>query len=142
MDDTPRVPQNENGEQNTEAALPALDPSLLQSIGGLLKAATEEVPSAKETTPAPVRGEELLGTLLSNPALLEELPRLLGRLAPLLSASKKEHAPSLPAPAKDGATQREALLLALKPFLSEGRQETIDRILRFGRLAALLKQLQ
>lgn len=57
---------------------------------------------------------------------------LIGRLAPLLSAapasSKKED-------------DRACLLRALKPYLSEGRGEAIDYIIKFSVLAKALRKL-
>ena len=58
---------------------------------------------------------------------------MLTSLAPLLS-SELSHS----SPADD---KRACLLRALKPYLSEGRSEAIEYIIKFSRLSELLKRL-
>lgn len=67
------------------------------------------------------------------PAAENDMSALVGKLAPLLSGassagSKKEE-------------DRACLLRALKPYLSEGRSEAIDYIIKFSVLAKALKNL-
>ena len=69
----------------------------------------------------------------SPPAPENDMSALVGKLAPLLSGassagSKKED-------------DRACLLRALKPYLSEGRSEAIDYIIKFSVLAKALKNL-
>lgn len=67
-----------------------------------------------------------------SPSAESDVGALIGRLAPLLSAapasSKKED-------------DRACLLRALKPYLSEGRGEAIDYIIKFSVLAKALRKL-
>lgn len=67
-----------------------------------------------------------------SPPAESDVGALIGRLAPLLSAapasSKKED-------------DRACLLRALKPYLSEGRGEAIDYIIKFSVLAKALRKL-
>ena len=67
------------------------------------------------------------------PAAENDMSALVGKLAPLLSGassagSKKED-------------DRACLLRALKPYLSEGRSEAIDYIIKFSVLVKALKNL-
>ena len=90
----------------------------------------------------------LLSGLLSNPQALSMLTSLLGQMQakpaqpppcpppepPCNGPSVCRQPPPCPPlpcekPKDDGEEKRRALLLALKPFLSPQRQETIDRIL-------------
>ena len=79
-----------------------------------------EEPTATESTPASTEG-------------VGGMSDMLGALAPLLSSEL-----SRPSPADD---KRACLLRALKPYLSEGRSEAIEYIIKFSRLSELLKRL-
>lgn len=80
---------------------------------------TEESASAS-STPSPSNG-------------VGGMSDMLGALAPLLSSEL-----SRSSPADD---KRACLLRALKPYLSEGRSEAIEYIIKFSRLSELLKRL-
>ena len=82
--------------------------------------------------------------LPGQPAMLEKLPQIMSMLSPMLSSPTSAQ-PSTPAHStgvtSHHGTDRDHLLLALKPFLSHERQEAVDAILRIARLGVLLKQL-
>ena len=72
--------------------------------------------------------------LAASPALLEMLPALL--------SSFGGRPPSGTGRGKGPMGEREALLCALKPFLSPARREAVDTVLRVARLRELLQGLQ
>lgn len=137
------------------------DPSLLSRIGEIVKTAAEAPPS-EETAAAPspkdaqnappeeasAKAEAETETetekspslpvgaspLAASPALLEMLPALLSSFGgrPLSGTGR----------GKGPMGEREALLCALKPFLSPARREAVDTVLRVARLRELLQGLQ
>lgn len=58
---------------------------------------------------------------------------IIGALSPLLSASEKHQSKR--------SQERACLLRALKPYLSSGRSEAIDYIIKFSNIADVLKEL-
>lgn len=62
-----------------------------------------------------------------------KLPDMLGTLAPLLSTELSKSSPQ--------NDHRACLLRALKPYLSSGRCEAIEYIIKFSRLSEILKNL-
>lgn len=137
------------------------DPALLSRIGEIVKTAAEAPPS-EETAAAPspkdaqsappeedcakTEAETETETekspslpvgaspLAASPALLEMLPALL--------SSFGGRPPSGTGRGKGPMGEREALLCALKPFLSPARREAVDTVLRVARLRELLQGLQ
>ncbi len=121
------------------------DPELLSRLSPIVDslrtsmkegAPTSEPPS-KTSTEAPQAPEpplSAIGGLLSDPTALS---RLAG-LAPLLAQGTGGASP----PVSREAAQREALLHALAPFLSERRREVVESLLQFSRLGGLLGLLQ
>ena len=84
-----------------------------------------------EGTPPPA-----ISSLLGNPELMEKLPRMLAAVKPMLSA------PESPPREFSPEQKREALLLALKPFLSPERQRAVDTLLQVSHMGLLLKNLK
>lgn len=70
-----------------------------------------------------------------------DLGNILSNLAPLLSGLNKggNHSSH---ESTDSAHNREALLCALRPYISQGRREAIDYILQLSRISELLKQVK
>ena len=77
-------------------------------------------------------GTDGLASILSNPALLENLPTLLSGMKPLAAQ---------PTVSKTPEDRRRDLLLALKPFLSKDRESAVDLILQISRLGAVLRMM-
>lgn len=92
-----------------------------------------------------------LGAVLSNPELLAKLPQVMAMLRPMMEQSAAQtaappaDAPAVPASApaaeKKPTDNRTALLLALKPFLSEDRRNAVDAMLRISALGDVLRRL-
>ena len=64
------------------------------------------------------------------------LPELAGLVSPLLSQNKKAHGDGA-----RGLKRSIALLLALKPYLSPARCETVDKLVQAGKIGELLEKL-
>lgn len=126
------------------------NPELLGRIGGILgslspPAESKAAPDADPALPASsaLPSAEGLGAVLSDPAMMEKLPSVIAAIAPLMQANQANMTPARSEPPKpSGAVCRDQLLLALKPFLSHGRQEAVDRILRLAKLGAAFEQLK
>ncbi len=154
---TPSPPENANLQELAGTLLS--NPDLIRRVRELMQApapngasspsvpaseASESVTSPPAASLLGAAGGDGLSAVLSNPALLEKLPQILSMLSPMLSSPTSAQ-PSAPAHStgvtSHHATDRDHLLLALKPFLSRERQEAVDAILRIARLGVLLKQL-
>ncbi len=77
-----------------------------------------------------------LGAVLSNPELMAKLPQVMAMLRPMM-----EQQTAAPPPQKKAETDRSALLLALKPFLSEDRRNAVDAMLRLSALGDVLRRI-
>ena len=119
------------------------NPELIQKIGGLMRSVQEEKkadnPPSDSFAPPSAPEADGLGALLSDPAFLQNIPRVVSMLKPLLSA---QSAPTAHTKTDSPACRRDNLLLALKPFLSNERQSAVDTILRLSRLGTVFRQLQ
>lgn len=100
-----------------------------------------------------------LGAVLSNPELMAKLPQIMAMLRPMLeqqpaadstteappaAAQTAPAGPAVPAiatPQKKATDRRTALLVALKPFLSDDRKNAVDAMLRISALGDVLRRL-
>ena len=136
------------------------DPALLSRIGEIVKTAAEAPPSEETAASSPKDAQSApseeasakteaetetetekspslpvgASPLAASPALLEMLPALLSSFGGRL--------PSGTGRGKGPMGEREALLCALKPFLSPARREAVDTVLRVARIRELLQGLQ
>ena len=90
-----------------------------------VQAAAQEQSGQADALPA---GGSVLGAL--PPDLMGKLPMLMSTLGPMLGKAEGK---------KDEKT---ALLLALKPYMSPGRCDAIDKLIMFGRISEVFKQLR
>lgn len=138
----------ERQESKPDALLGALlsNSELLKRISELPKALgdqKERIETEESTAAAPVSvsppniGADSLSALLQNPAMLEKLPSVIAALAPMMAANGKKGDS-----ASDRGSDRDRLLLALKPFLSAERRLAVDRIIQLAKLGSLLENLQ
>ena len=65
-----------------------------------------------------------------------DMGEMLSSLAPMLSQIRGN-----PKGKDDDACRREALLCALKPYVSQGRREAIDYIIRISKISDMLKHI-
>ena len=145
-----------------EQATPAADPSPSAMLGSILsnpeliKSISGILGNSANTGDTP-QGADGLSGVLANTELMAKLPQIMAMLKPMLSgipSADSTHAPAAPPtvqeavptsapPSKRPPTDcRDELLLALKPFLSPGRCEAVDTIIRLSRLGSVLKHLQ
>ncbi|MBQ8397541.1 MAG: hypothetical protein IJX53_04995 [Clostridia bacterium] len=101
-------------------------PAEASSPGEPAEPAAQEGQEEHETQPASAAPAPALNL---DPAMLANLSGLL----PLFTGGSAGGAPK-----KTGANHRTALLLALKPYLNDGRREMIDAIVNFSRLGDML----
>ena len=127
------------------------NPAIMAQLQGVLAGMGQNTPAPSTgregDAPAPA-SEQTLPTaeesegLMANAALMSQLPAMLGMLTSLSGGqggqSGQSHAPR--SGGKSG-THRTALLLALKPYLSQDRSQAIDYIIRFSSIADVLKNL-
>jgi len=87
---------------------------------------------ASDTPPSTPVGADagLLGAL--PPELLTKLPVLMSAIGPTLKGKG----------AGDYKDDKTALLLALKPYMSPQRCDAIDKLIMFGRIGEIMRQLK
>lgn len=90
-----------------------------------VQAAAQETGGQGDSLPV---GTSVLGAL--PPDLMGKLPALMSALGPMLGKADGK---------KDEKT---ALLLALKPYMSPERCDAIDKLIMFGRISEVMKQLR
>lgn len=108
----------------------------------------------QETGQSPPNVADGLGAVLSNPELMAKLPQIMAMLRPMIeqqtaapppqSGNEGAETPATAspiAPLKKTTDNRSALLLALKPFLSEDRRNAVDAMLRLSTLGDVLRRL-
>ena len=108
----------------------------------------------QETGQSPPNVADGLGAVLSNPELMAKLPQIMAMLRlmmeqqtaapPPQSGNEGAETPATAspiAPLKKTTDNRSALLLALKPFLSEDRRNAVDAMLRLSTLGDVLRRL-
>ena len=121
----------------------------------LIREAQEEPPreeTAKPTQAPPATSPMggLLSGLMSNPALLQALPQLMGSLGPLLGGGKTRDAADTKAVAATQDTpvvkqphvsvdRHTALLCAVKPYLSRERQQAAEYMISLCRVWSTLQ---
>ncbi len=98
-----------------------------------LKASGITAPSTNHEEPPDPPAVEASAQPALPPELMAKLPELVSTLAPVLHGGQS--------PKKPTHDKRTALLLALRPYLSENRCEAIDYITRIGKLGDVIKNL-
>ena len=129
------------------------DPALLGRLTSLLANMQNAPPVTNteahsdppsHTLPPALPSTDALASVLSDPAILEMLPKIMSALAPALAVSAPPSEQALPTVAKkhDPTHDRDNLLLAIKPFLSAERRDAVDTLLRIARLGEVFKQIK
>jgi len=130
------MPQNEN--DNFSAALNGIlsNPEMMSMISSMAQKLKSDGANAQKNEFEDVKVEEQ--TISEPPAeqtvsAQPKLPDALGALAPLLNADISKRSKS--------ENDRACLLRALKPYMSSGRCEAIEYIIKFSMLSDVLKKL-
>ena len=110
------------------------DPSIITSIASAFSSSVTSGSSEAETAGAEESraGEPIARSTMPD---LEKLPEMISVIAPMLSG--KNHLSHL---SGGGEDHRTALLCALKPYLSKGRQEMIDSIIKISKISEAIKR--
>ena len=136
------------------------NPEMMQKISGMIAAMAASSPSTEtKTDPEPAKPEETpaasaqasiptgnpgtdgIAALLSDPALMQQLPQILSVLKPMMGSLQ----PPKDKPLSKNASPlecRDNLLLALKPFLSSERRDAVDSIIRISHLGSVFQQFK
>lgn len=108
------------------------NPALLQSIASSLGMASDTESEKKEeevSTLAEQKSEEVSKAPTMSPEIMKALPTILS----LMNGEGK--------PKSQSEANREALLYALKPYLSQSRADAIEKIIRLSRIGDILSGL-
>lgn len=118
------------------------DPSVLQGAFEALKKSGIGTPSATPTPPPPdppqeeeIPKKEMAEASAPLPTDTGELVRALSPMLSMLSSH-----PSQKSGESKGADRRAALLVALRPYLSESRREAVDYIVKISQVSDLIKK--
>lgn len=119
------------------------NPTIMAQLQGVLAGMGQNAPSppreSEDGVPVsdqPASPAEAAEGMADNAALMAQLPAMLGMLTSL-SGGQGGQSDGHRTGGK-GGNHRTALLLALKPYLNEGRCEMIDAIVNLSRLGDLL----
>ena len=126
---------NANGESNKNSESNADDNTTEKTVEASVNSETDRHGSENNSSP--------LGAILSNPELMSKLPEAIAALSPMLgekTALKSDNTYNN-IQRKSPPDKRLALLIALKPYLSHGRCEAIDYIMKINKLGSLFKSL-
>ena len=133
------MPDNENlPRPSLSDAIEKLmsDPTLLSTVARALGDVKPKMPSEDEG-----RSEEAQKN--DSSMAMPDVSQLMSILSPMISKPQKERKDTSVTRASDsGRAEREALLCALKPYVSNGRKEAIDYIIRLSKISDLLRQIE
>lgn len=130
------------------------NPELLSTVAAAIGGAggiKKESAEGEEKTAEPQKTDGQTETRTDNERLesaespaeavgVQDLGRLIGGLTPMLA---KGNIPQISGKSeRREADRREALLCALKPYVSEGRREAIDQMIRISQISDMLKGFQ
>lgn len=117
-------------------------------------ASGQQIANGTETEKQPPvgdkNGDDMLSAVLENPEFMQKMPQMLSALAPMLNGAgtvqnaqaPQQSLPQAPPFCDSEQAKRSALLLALKPYLSPERAETVDYIIRLTGLIELFSLLK
>ena len=120
------------------------NPEIISSVASALGNISQTKESGSDTASEHIEKEETASADQGRESAAPQTPdlsALVSSLSPLMMRLSGSH-PSGRTTAKTEVDRREALLCALKPYVSEGRQEAIDYILRISRISEVLKTIQ
>ncbi len=122
----------DKGNDGFAAAIESIlsNPSMMSMISSVADGIRQGGAFTQE--PQEPSGEEKpeAATESADGALAEKLPRAIEAISPLLSSNA--------APRADD--RRECLLRALKPYMSQGRGEAIDTVIRLSKISDVIKR--
>ena len=139
------IPDNDSRPSLADAMSAIMaDPSIIQGALEALKKSGIGAPQGDTppTPPTPEPSPEALDsgvpTAADTAPVSQDMGELVRTLSPMLSMLSP-HQPSDSTGVK-GADRRSALLMALRPYLSESRREAIDYIIRVSQVSDLIRK--
>lgn len=118
-------------EERENASVAGTGDGLSSVLDGILS--NPEMMAMISSMAGKLKGSQANDAEQSAPDAPSALPDAVGALAPLLSGEARH--------TSKRESDRACLLRALKPYLSPGRSEAIDYIIKFSSIADLLKNL-
>lgn len=106
------------------------NPALLQGIASSLGIDKGEENKKEEDEPSQEKASEVSSVSSLPPEIMKALPAFLSLMSGEGKAKSKSEA------------NREALLYALKPYLSKSRADAIEKIIRLSRLGDILSEIK
>ena len=105
-------------------------PELISMVAGALGKGAESTSEAPSASPSSTMALPAQPAAQQSP---NDLSSLIGSIAPVMAAfgGKRKREPR--------EEHRDALLCALKPYLSEDRRQMVDRIMKLGQIGDILK---
>ena len=111
------------------------DPSIISTVASALSGSTSSEASESDEEISQQDPPQAIG-VHQGELNLDKLPEIISVIAPMLSGKQSQFHP------KASDDHRTALLCALKPYLSSGRQEIIDSIIKISKLSEMIKRLK
>ncbi len=99
------------------------------------KLKTSSEADGKPAADAAAQGSTSPSVAAADSSLAEQLPAVLSALSPIINSSKPAAAPH------GGTAARNALLAALRPYLSDSRRALVERIMQLSRITDLAELL-
>lgn len=124
---------------NKLMANPEIISTVASALGNMAPKAEQEPPT-QPSEPQPPPAEEVHTETVSASAA-PDLGALVAKLAPIMSGLGGSKGSQKSSERRE-TDRREALLCALKPYVSEGRREAIDYIIRISQISDILKNIQ
>ena len=120
------------------------NPQIIETVASALSNGNENG-SPQVTNSAPSVNVEQKGEQVSEEtptpdiaAMAQKLPEIMSMLGPVMQ-QKNDHKPNQSHTVSD---KRACLLNAMKPYMSPQRCDAIDKLITFGRLSDILRQLR
>ena len=116
------------------------NPEIISMVASAMGGAPTDGVTAEQSEESAKEERKESAAVMSAPSQ-PDLGNILSTITLLLSGLGKSGSQSSH-DNKDSARNREALLCALRPYISQGRREAIDYILQLSRITELLKQVK
>lgn len=113
------------------------NPQIISSVASALSASQKETESATDQTQSVSASGAVEASAPSDAslnAISDKLPEIMSMLGPVMSSAST-------AQKIGGGDKKEALLCAVRPYLSGGRREAIDYIIKLSKISEILKKM-
>ena len=141
--------EQDNNQQTSREASPLTDalssilsnPEMMEKLRSVAGQLSPTQPPPSPANPSPNSSTvDGLASILSDPQMMAKLPQIMAMLGPMMGSIGNTGVTNKPN--KSSEDCRNALLLALKPFLSPDRCQAIDTMLRISQLGTIIRQIK